>query len=513
LYWQPLGQVPYANITNPFYACYNDICGVRFNGINQRAQSWVYKNWLASNQSSIVWQFFVFPNQTAYDSKVYPTNTQYTILQGSIVSDSGYNAHYVPASVSGYVAQVNLTGISGAFGVYVRAHSTTTVNNILRIEIYENGVLVSSTVGSLSTTYRDIYLKPNFLAKSSNKYTLKIYSTGGADIYIWLVYVYTNIGSTGFEISASYDPFFIGLAWSGVVNYITDAGAVYRGIGSSLNRVGRLQTVTITVNNTLLAMYFNASLVNKASYSYGILQTNSYFTIGAPYYYYFYGLTPKVLAYNRSLTASEVSAVNAGTVPSNGLLFYFVADPRYLYDIDWNGYVDWQDLSGNGNHVKLVNFHSQGSFTNAPQRQPYNMLIIAQTCNTQLCSYTVNSGDPYFTVIVSDSSGKQSQATTGMSVPLWQSPLGSVVLTIGKTVNLDAWGVNVNDFIIFLIGLAIIYGAFTYMNWELGLITFGAWLTVGTLLLGGSGRLMVPGISLALFGAAISYMLKREQAP
>jgi hypothetical protein len=40
-----------------------------------------------------------------------------------------------------------------------------------------------------------------------------------------------------------------------------------------------------------------------------------------------------------------------------------VADPRYLYDLNWDGRVDWQDLSGNGNHVQLVNFHSQGSFT------------------------------------------------------------------------------------------------------------------------------------------------------
>jgi len=100
-----------------------------------------------------------------------------------------------------------------------------------------------------------------------------------------------------------------------------------------------------------------------------------------------------------------------------------------------------------------------------------------------------------------------------MSVPLWQSPLGSVVTTIGKTLNLDAWGVNINDLFIFLIGLAILYSAFTYRNWELGLIVFGVWLSIGTLLLGGSGRLMVPGLSLALFGAAISYMLKREQAP
>jgi hypothetical protein len=135
------------------------------------------------------------------------------------------------------------------------------------------------------------------------------------------------------------------------------------------------------------------------------------------------------------------------------------------------------------------------------------------TCNTQLCSYAISAQDPYFLVTASDSSGKTAQASTGLSVPLWQSPLGSIVGTLGKTMNLDAFGVNVNDFIVFLIGLAIIYTAFTYRNWELGIIVFGVWLTIGTLLLGGSGRLVVPGLSLALVGAALSYMLKREQAP
>jgi membrane-bound ClpP family serine protease len=96
---------------------------------------------------------------------------------------------------------------------------------------------------------------------------------------------------------------------------------------------------------------------------------------------------------------------------------------------------------------------------------------------------------------------------------LWQSPLGSVVSTIGKTVNLDAFGVNVNDLVILLIGLAVIYLGFTFRNWELALIVYGVWLTIGTLLLGGSGRLVLPGLSLALVGAALSYMLSRESQP
>jgi membrane-bound ClpP family serine protease len=71
----------------------------------------------------------------------------------------------------------------------------------------------------------------------------------------------------------------------------------------------------------------------------------------------------------------------------------------------------------------------------------------------------------------------------------------------------------VNDFIVLLFGLAIIYTAFTYRNWELAIIVYGVWLTLGTLLLGGTGKLVVPGLSLALVGAALSYMLKREQQP
>jgi hypothetical protein len=135
------------------------------------------------------------------------------------------------------------------------------------------------------------------------------------------------------------------------------------------------------------------------------------------------------------------------------------------------------------------------------------------TCNTQLCGYAISAQDPFFTVTATDSSGKAAQASTGLSVPLWNSPLGSVVGTLGKTMNLDAFSVNINDFVILLLGLAVIYAAFTYRNWELALIVYGVWLTIGTLLLGGSGKLMVPGISLALVGAALSYMLKREQQP
>ena len=134
-------------------------------------------------------------------------------------------------------------------------------------------------------------------------------------------------------------------------------------------------------------------------------------------------------------------------------------------------------------------------------------------CNAQLCSYALSAEDPYFLVTAQDASGKTAQASTGLSVPLWQSPLGSVVSALGRALNLDAFGVNVNDLVILLSGLAAIYLGFTFRNWELAVLAFGIWLTLGTLLLGGSGRLVLPGLSLALVGAALSYMLRREQQP
>jgi hypothetical protein len=94
---------------------------------------------------------------------------------------------------------------------------------------------------------------------------------------------------------------------------------------------------------------------------------------------------------------------------------------------------------------------------------------------------------------------------------LWQSPLGSVVSTIVRVTNLDAFGVNVNDFIIVLVGLGVIYAAFTFLTWEYAILFFGVWLSIGTLLLGGSGRLVPPGLALIVFGAVLSLLLKKEK--
>jgi len=234
---------------------------------------------------------------------------------------------------------------------------------------------------------------------------------------------------------------------------------------------------------------------------------------GAGYYYY-KGTISRVLLYSRPLSGSEILQIyNTPGTPPAGLILRYEGDPRYIYDLNWDGWVDWQDLSGNGNHATLYNFHARGSFVNAPQKQPSAMLVISDTCTQQLCSGTVYSEDPFFTVIVSDASGRQAQVSTGLSVPLWSSPLGTVVSTVGRALNLDAFGVNVNDLVIVLIGLAAIYLGFTFRNWELAVLAFGIWLTLGTLLLGGSGRLVLPGLSLALVGAALSYMLRREQQP
>jgi hypothetical protein len=330
---------------------------------------------------------------------------------------------------------------------------------------------------------------------------------------------------TGYANIFNNNQFFIRKSSSWEGNY-TDAfvklsdGSVGPRAGGVVALAGKWYHLAATWNTTHLSMYVNGKQTSAVQRKGNLTSTTVAAQIGRgeqtntninP----FFGYISQVLIYSRVLSSTEIAQLyqNPANPPTSGLVLWLTADPRYLYDLDWDGYVDWIDLSGSGNHATLYNFHSRGSFMNAPQRQPSSMLVITQTCNTQLCSYTVNSEDPFFTVIATDSSGKTAQTSTGLSVPLWQSPLGIIVNTIGRVMNLDAWGVNINDFVVLLIGLAVIYAAFTYRNWELAIIVFGVWLSVGTLLLGGSGRLMVPGISLALVGAAISYMLKREQAP
>ena len=392
LYWQPLGQVPYANVTNPLIQCVSGVCGVYFNGVNQYG--------LAPNSASL--------NIT----------TSLTILSWVCVGSSP----------------------SGSYRAIVRKDGSYALR-------FDSG-------GNLQ----------GFIWQSGTSYGSGVVPASSA----WLPGAWT-------QWTFTYDGSYLRLYKNG------------QEITSPVSRAG-----TIDINK---------NAVGIGSNSFGS--------------HLFLGQIGLVLIYNRALSQSEIAAVysNPSSPPTNGLVLWLVADPRYLYDINWDGWVDWRDLSGSGNHVRLVNFHSRGSFLNAPQRQPQNMLVISQTCTQQLCSYTVNSEDPFFTVIVSDASGKQAQASTGLSVPLWQSPLGAVVSTVGRALNLDAFGVNVNDLVIVLVGLAVMYLGFTFRNWELAVLAFGIWLTLGTLLLGGSGRLVLPGLSLALVGAALSYMLRREQQP
>jgi hypothetical protein len=435
-------------------------------------------------------------------------NTQYlTVLQGQTITDStaGWKVLYLPASISGYVAVVELPSMSGVTQFTTYARGSANANNVLRYELYEDGKLIYTGYRGVSTSYTWAEFGA-WIFHPERKYVIKIWFAGGVDVYLRIIVTPMHRkGSTCF-VGVHYivlDATAIGqFLWDATGNFYYSY--IYQWFPSSLS------TVTSTVNNTLRALYVNTTLKYSEAYNYGLQQATSYFTVGTMWWY-FYGLTTRVLAYNRSLTTSEVSAVNAGTVPSNGLMFYFVADPRYLYDINWDGYVDWLDLSGSNNHATLYNYHSRGSFSNAPQRQQFNMLIITQTCNAQLCSYTVYGEDPYFTVIVSDASGKYSQASTGLSVPLWQSPLGSIISTIGRITNLDAFGVNVNDFIIVLLGLGVIYAAFTFLTWEYAVIFLGIWLSVGTLLLGGSGKLVPPGLGLVVFGAILSLLLRKER--
>ncbi len=95
----------------------------------------------------------------------------------------------------------------------------------------------------------------------------------------------------------------------------------------------------------------------------------------------FYGLIGEVRIYARALTAAEISSLYQGSAnPADGLVLWLIPAPQYLYDRNWDGYVDWIDLSGYGNHGTLYNFHSQGRFTGAvyavsaffpPLSQPY----------------------------------------------------------------------------------------------------------------------------------------------
>ncbi|MEM3549225.1 MAG: hypothetical protein QXJ23_09510 [Thermofilum sp.] len=444
LYWQNQIQVPAVNITHPFYACYSNICGVRFNGINQYAKGWVAKNWFTTNASSVVWQFYVFPNQTLGESWLTPTSSGFQVLQGQLASDPSFGGLvlYVPSGTPrGYIASASFpTGISGKTEIIVTARASGSTASI-RIEVYDNsGSLVSSVTRSVNVSSSYIhYLTDPFIAYPNKQYTVKLAYQGGGSLYVSTVRMVHLLGSVGYDTSVhntyiySANTYSYVISTSGSISLLTYYNPF----------AGRLQTVTSTVNNTLQALYSNTSLVQSKSYSSGLRQINSYIMIGYPWGF-FYGLTTKALGYNRSLTASEVSAVNTGAVPSNGLLFYFVADPRYLYDINWDGQVDWQDLSGNGNHVTFYNFHSRGSFTGSVM----NVYAYFVTGSPKINVYYVSgSGKTTITwvpfgalVTVKDQNGNTVYSGYGQGLPL------SLSLSPGTyTVTMSAGGSMLND--------------------------------------------------------------------
>jgi hypothetical protein len=513
LYWQSQVQVPAVSVSHPFYACHNNICGVRFNGINQYAQTWASRNWFSSGAQTLSFAGYVFENYTIYDMWIL---LQGQVLQGQMVPDSSNVHHpsstlYVPASVTGYVWQANLTGIGGGGNVviYCRAGAPTS-QRLFRVEVWEGATLVDSFDVTPGTSY-SWYGGSIFMWLPQKTYTIKVYSYGGTDGYIGEIFPHTHIPF----IAYYYRTF--AWRWSSnsariVYETHTSSGGIDYWLSSAGIQTGRFFLLTMTLNSTHKAIYLNSSLADSKSYTGGLYPVVLPIIIGANPFY-FYGLISSIFIYDASLSANQVSQLYSTLSPptTSGLLIFLKADPRYLYDINWDGWVDWIDLSGNGNHLRLVNFHSRGSFANAPQRQPLNMLVIEQTCNAQLCGYALSAEDPYFTVVVSDANGRTAQASTGLSVPLWQSPLGVVVNTVGNALNLDAFGVNVNDLIIVLVGLGVIYAAFTFLTWEYAILFFGVWLSIGTLLLGGSGRLVPPGLGLIVFGAVLSLLLKKEK--
>jgi hypothetical protein len=457
LYWQSQIQVPAVNVSHPFYACYNGICGVRFNGLNQYAQSWVSKNWFPSGQASAVWQFFIFPNQTIPTAFIYadgtvsyqpsgstlPGNPSFQILQGQLVNDPanpGTIALYVPSTTSGYVASVSLPQETGVTSVLVYARGSASASSVLRVELYENDVLISVYTLPLTTSYAPMMASGSFMADPSKQYSVKVWFAGGVDLYLNYVRVMHRFGYVGapsvFRI-VLYDALTPNLQLfntNGVLNYV--AGT------SLIGSVGRLITYTGITNGTYLAIYANTTLLSSARYSSGLLQISDYFAVGgsssAGGFLYFYGLVPRVILYNRSLTASEIATVCSGGTPTSPVV-RLDADPRYLYDINWDGWVDWQDLSGNGNHVVLMNFHSQGSFTGSVM----NVYAYFVTGSPRINVYYVSgSGKTTITwvpfgalVTVKDQNGNTVYSGYGQGLPL------SLSLSPGTyTVTLSAGG-------------------------------------------------------------------------
>jgi hypothetical protein len=57
--------------------------------------------------------------------------------------------------------------------------------------------------------------------------------------------------------------------------------------------------------------------------------------------------------YNRSLSASEITAWLPETPVGGDLVMYYYAHPQFVHDVDNDGVLEWLDLSGNNRHAKL----------------------------------------------------------------------------------------------------------------------------------------------------------------
>ncbi|MCI4407519.1 MAG: DUF2341 domain-containing protein, partial [Thermofilum sp.] len=148
--------------------------------------------------------------------------------------------------------------------------------------------------------------------------------------------------------------------------------------------------------------------------------------------------------YNRALSPTEISGLYQGTLnPTDGLMLWLVADPHYIYDINWDGYVDWIDLSGNNHHATLYNFHSQGNFIGSVMNVYTYFVAGRQKINVY---YMSGSGKTTITwvpfgalVTVKDQNGNTIYSGYGQGTPI------SLSLSPGTyTVTLSAGGSMLN---------------------------------------------------------------------
>jgi len=509
LYWQPAVPVPDESVSHPFFACVNSVCGLRFNGIDQYARSWSARNWFPGGAGTIAADILFFSNDTV-SYRTFSASS-FTVLSGQLVYDSslGTNVLYVPAGAPRYAAEVDLGKPGGgAFSLAVWARGSASASGAVRVEVYEDGALLGSFTTDVLSVYAWRGAPTSWMAREGRRYTARIFVSGTVDVYIWYVEFMVRRGGVGVLENFYLAP---EKGWSRFFAKRPDGGWEDFQFAYTFPRGERAGYAGV-VNSTGRYYYVNGQLVSSRAVG-GLYSATGYFYVGyAASFYYFYGLVLRVLAYSRSLTAAEASSVTSGGAPpAGGLVLWLEAKPEYVYDANWDGRVDWLDLSGSGNHVSLYNFHGTGSFAGPVERQHQRALLIQTTCAMPLCSYIIYQDDPVFEVRVVDGAGRTATAYTGASLPLWRSPLGALAEELGRRMNLDAWGVNVNDFLIVLLGLGIVYAAFTYRSWELAVLALGAWLSIGTFLLGGSGRLLYPGVSLLAFGAALHYILRREK--